>query len=90
MAKGMRYATIALNLFPLTVRQYIETCTRRRSRDPAENDLVYKIDDVRNGILLNAISHRNSGRNVAFLIVRHASMLLDQSLMLISRHPTLP
>lgn len=91
IAKGMRYAAVALNLFSLTVWQYIETYTQRRSRDPAENDIVYKIDNVRNGILLNPVAHRNFGTNIAFLIVRNALMLLDRSLMaLTSRHLTLP
>ncbi len=82
---------VALPLFSLTVWQYIETYTQHRSRDPARGDLVREIDDIRNGMLLNPIAHRQFGKRIAFLVVRDALMLLKWSLMaLISRHLILP
>ncbi len=82
---------VAQPLFSLTVWQYIETYTQHRSRDPAGDDIVREIDDIRNGILLNVIAHRQFGKRFAFLMVRNALMLLKWSLMaLISRHLTLP
>ena len=91
IAKGMRYVTVAHNLFSLTAWQYIEAYTRRRSRYPAWSGIVFKIDDIRSGILLNKITDVTFSENVAFLTVRNALMLLDRSLMaLISRHLTLP
>ncbi len=80
---------VALPLFSLTVWQYIEIYTQHRSRDPAGDDIVREIDDIRNGILLNVIAHRQFGKRFAFLMVRNALMLLKWSLMaLISRHLT--
>ena len=91
IVKGMRYATVAPNLFSLTVWQYIATYTRRRSREPDRNDVVLEIDDVRNGILLNPMAHHTLGKDIAFLMVRNALILLNRSLMArISRHLTLP
>ncbi|KAI9460008.1 hypothetical protein HD554DRAFT_2176781 [Boletus coccyginus] len=54
--------------------EYIETYTQRRGRDPAGNDIVCQIDDVRNGILLNAIAHRHFGTNMAFLMTPNFAM----------------
>ena len=91
IAKGIRYATVALCVFLLTVWQYIETYTLHCSRDAANNDIVREIDDVRNGILLHQSAHRTLGKHIAFLVVRSALMLFDRSLVaLISRHLTLP
>ena len=91
IAKGMRYVTIAHNLFSLTAWQYIEAYTRRHSRYPAWSGIVFKIDNIRSGIFLNKITHITFGENVAFITVLNALMLLDRSLMaLISRHLTLP
>ncbi|KAF8557119.1 hypothetical protein OG21DRAFT_1407751, partial [Imleria badia] len=54
--------------------RYIETYTQRRSRDPAGNDIVHRIDDVRNGILLNSITHSSIGKDVAFLVTPNFAM----------------
>ncbi|KAN0092517.1 hypothetical protein V8E55_003301 [Tylopilus felleus] len=54
--------------------EYIDTYTHRRSRDPDGNDIVSEIDDVRNGILLNAIAHRTLGKDIAFLMTPNFAM----------------
>ncbi|KAI9456922.1 hypothetical protein HD554DRAFT_2042455 [Boletus coccyginus] len=54
--------------------EYIESYTERRSRDPAGNDIVFEIDDVRNGILLNKIAHGTFGKKFAFLITPNFAM----------------
>jgi hypothetical protein len=50
---------VALPLFSLTLWQYIETYTQHRSRDPARDDIVRKIDNIRNGTLLNKALSRH-------------------------------
>ncbi|KAG6810064.1 hypothetical protein H0H92_013520 [Tricholoma furcatifolium] len=47
--------------------EYIADYTRRRSREPTGGDIIQDIDSVRNGLLLNAFTHRSLGTNVAFL-----------------------
>ncbi|KAF8880335.1 hypothetical protein CPB84DRAFT_1687646 [Gymnopilus junonius] len=54
--------------------EYISLYTERRSRDPAGDDIVREIDSIRNGILLNAITHRVLGKNVAFLPMPNFAM----------------
>ncbi|KAF8555632.1 hypothetical protein OG21DRAFT_1410629 [Imleria badia] len=54
--------------------RYANTYTQRRNRDPAGNDIVYRIDDVRNGILLNPIAHSSFGKNIAFLMTPNFAM----------------
>ena len=52
--------------------QYIATYTRRRSRDPTQQDVVQDIDSVRNGLFLNKSLHAALGaQDFAFLIVRN-------------------
>jgi hypothetical protein len=60
---------VALPLFSLTVWQYIETYTQHCSRDPARDDIVREIDNIRNGILLNKLAHYQLGNHIAFLMV---------------------
>ena len=55
---------------PSQWRQYISIYTERRSRDPAGGDLIQDIDNVRNGLFLNKLTHVGVGEDVAFLPVR--------------------
>ncbi|KAK2466549.1 hypothetical protein APHAL10511_001411 [Amanita phalloides] len=54
--------------------EYISSYTRRRSRDPTGNDIVQDIDNIRNALLLNKITHVNLGKNVAFLVTPNFAM----------------
>lgn len=73
------------------LRQYIETYTLRRSRDPDRPDHVLDIDDIRNGLFLHTILNHTLGKEVAFLVVRVICMILDGRLTAdVSRPPTLP
>ncbi len=68
--------------------QYILIYTQHHSTG---DDIVQNIDNVQNGLLLNALTHSVLGKHVAFLKVHNAFMILNQSLMvLVSRHLTLP
>ena len=69
IAKGIRYVTVTLCVFLLTVWQFIDIHTRCRSRDAANNDIVGDIDNVRNGFLLHQSARRALGKYIAFLVV---------------------
>ena len=71
--------------------QYISAYTQRRSRDPTGADIVKDIDDVRNGLFLNSLTHMVFGQLITFLKVRDACMMPSRSVMvLVSRPLTLP
>jgi len=53
---------------------YISTYTQRRSRDPTRGDIIQDINDVRNGLFLNAVSHRSLGKDFAFLMTPNFAM----------------
>ena len=54
---------------PSQRRQYILNYTQHRSREPNRNDILSYIDDVRNGLFLNPLTHKALGKDVAFLKV---------------------
>ncbi|TFK17750.1 hypothetical protein FA15DRAFT_689918 [Coprinopsis marcescibilis] len=53
---------------------YITTYTQRRSRDPTGTDIVQDINSIRNGLFLNALTHRALGTNIAFLMTPNFAM----------------
>ena len=61
-------------------RQYIETFSIHRRREPSgEDDLVRNIDDVRNGLFVNASLHRVLGSYFAILKVRLFDLMLHMA-----------
>ena len=61
--------TLTLIHTPSQRRQYILNYTQHRSREPNRNDILSDIDDVRNGLFLNPLTHKALGKDVAFLKV---------------------
>ena len=49
--------------------QYITTYTQRRSRDRTGGDIIQDIDNIRNGLFLNKLTHTALDKHVAFLMV---------------------
>ncbi|KAI0294650.1 hypothetical protein B0F90DRAFT_1755259 [Multifurca ochricompacta] len=56
---------------------YIKNLTRRRSRGDDHVDIVETIDDTRNGILLNKLTHLVLGKDVAFIVTPNYGMTTE-------------
>ncbi|PPQ85754.1 hypothetical protein CVT25_003071 [Psilocybe cyanescens] len=54
---------------------YISIYTQRRSRDPARDDVIQDIDSIRNGLLLNKLTHLGVGEHIAFLPTPNFAMV---------------
>ncbi|KZP11462.1 hypothetical protein FIBSPDRAFT_871378, partial [Athelia psychrophila] len=69
------YVCDAVHLLPHSKGdEYIETYTKRRSRDPDEEDIIREIDNTRNGLFLNKSAHPALGRDLAFLVTPNFAM----------------
>ncbi|KAF9476146.1 hypothetical protein BDN70DRAFT_995893 [Pholiota conissans] len=56
---------------------YIATYSKSHSREPAGDDIIESIDDVRNGLLLNRLVHPLLGKGFAFLMTPNFAMNTD-------------
>ena len=67
--------------------QYIWSLTERECGARSE-DVIEDINDVRNGIFINAAEHRRLGKELAFLVVRWLRWFGDNSSQLIGLSDT--